>query len=161
LRIEPLAAAVLCVTGLLCAGTGAGEESHAGAESPAEILTAEPVEDDYARTEECLVSSRIDRVRILSDRHIVFQTGREEWWLAQLQAPCPWMRASSKLAFEQKGSRLCAFDIARVVDEQRPGMTVGPACFLPRFESVTPDQVDALRQALKDAKRGKATAESR
>jgi hypothetical protein len=147
-------------------GTAVGTEGgDAAAQSPAQpetvedILKADPEENDYGTHEKCIRSQRIVRTRVLSNRHILFEMPRSERWLVTLPLPCPQLYPGSKLAFERGGPRLCEFDDVRVLIET--GMAtarLGPTCRLANFESVTPAQVDALRQALRQQRKASGTS---
>jgi hypothetical protein len=135
------------------------EPQSPGVESAEEILRAPPSESSYGETRRCLRSNRIDRTRVLSNQHIVFETSRTERWLVQMPIPCPGLRAGSALAFERKGPDVCAMDIVRVIVNTGMGAGQrGAACQLAPFERVSQDQVDALRQAIAAERRGKPAA---
>jgi len=109
--------------------------------------TAPPI--DYSQTEKCLRSERIERTEPLSDRFIVFHMRGGALWIAQMRSRCPEMTYDSKLMFEKSNPRICEWDTVRVVhDEGFDGYRYGPRCNLPKFEPVTPQQVDMLKQAL-------------
>lgn len=131
-------------------GVQAAEKS-----SVEDVVTEAASDDDYIEAKKCLRADTIDRIRPLSDRHIVLETGRNERWLLQLPMRCPGLRPDAKLAFEQHGFNVCEWDFVRVVyDDGLAGATLGARCRLPKFESVTRDQVDALRVELKNRRRG-------
>ena len=151
----------ICIFGALalaCAlAVAAVEEPPAPAETAEEILRADPDETDYGTANKCIRSQRVVRTRILSNRHIVFEMPRSERFLVTLPMPCPELRPGAKLAFERGGPRLCEFDDVRVLIETGLDYArLGPTCRLAHFESVTPDQVDALRQALRQKPRSPA-----
>lgn len=126
------------------------------AETAEEIMRADPGENDYGTAERCLRSDRIVRTRVLGDRHIAFEMRGDERWLVQLPVPCPALRPGVKLAFERGGPRLCEFDDVRVLIETGSTARLGPSCRLAEFESVTPDQIAALRQALRQQRSTRA-----
>jgi hypothetical protein len=143
---------------LACAAPylAAVEESAAAnqAETVEEILRADPDQSDYGTAEKCIRSQRIVRTRVLSNRHILFELPRGERWLVTLPMPCPELRPGAKLAFERSGPRLCEFDDVRVLIETGLDTArLGPTCRLSTFESVTPEQVEALRHVLRQKPR--------
>ncbi len=137
---------------LACACT----QPFAGADPPVEspsadtILKGEAPAVDYSQAQKCLPSSGIERSEPLNDRNIVFYFRNKGVWLAQLRGRCPGMTSNSHLAFEKDTTRLCEWDSVRVVYEDGIGsFRLGPVCNLPKFEPVTPEQVEMLRQQIR------------
>ncbi len=62
------------------------------------------------------------------------------------------MTASSQLSFEKDEHRLCEWDSVRTVERQIGigGFRLGPKCNLPKFEPVSQDQVDMLKQHIRN-----------
>jgi len=152
--VGPLAMslALVCAAPHVAAAEASAPPSRA--ETVEEILRADPDQSDYDTAEKCIRSQRIVRTRVLSNRHILFELPRDERWLVTLPMPCPELRPGAKLAFERSGPRLCEFDDVRVLIETGLDTArLGPTCRLSTFESVTPEQVDALRHALRQKPR--------
>ena len=96
-------------------------------------------------------SAKIDRTEPLNDRYIVFHLSGNQLWLAQLKMKCPGMTALSQLSFEKDENRLCEWDSVRTVNEDGiGGLRLGPKCNLPKFEPVSPEQVDMLKQHIRN-----------
>jgi hypothetical protein len=61
------------------------------------------------------------------------------------------MSAVSQLSFEKDEHRLCEYDSVRTVNEDGVGgVRLGPKCNLPKFEPVSPEQVDMLKQHIRN-----------
>jgi hypothetical protein len=115
-----------------------------------DVLSGKTNDGEYTSTKRCLRSDSIVRARPLNDRYIVFETGRTERWLAKLTQPCPQLRPDAKLMYETRNDLICEWDDVRVMfDNGLAAPTLGPRCQLPSFQQITQQQVDALRQALK------------
>lgn len=134
-----------------CAWSAAVADPPASDAPAAEaILKGEAPPVDYSTAEKCLPSVDIERTEPLSERYIVFHFRNGGLWLAQMRGRCPGMTRNSHLAFEKGSSRLCEWDTVRVVYEEGIGnVRLGPVCNLPKFESVSPEQVEMLRQQIR------------
>ena len=144
-----LGACAMAAVSAAASGDAAAQPGKPGGPTFDEIVngTAPPI--DYTQTEKCLRSERIERTEPLSDRFIVFHMRGGALWIAQMRNRCPEMTYDSKLMFEKSNPRICEWDTVRVVhDEGLDGYRYGPRCNLPKFEPVTPQQVDMLKQAL-------------
>jgi hypothetical protein len=78
----------------------------------------------------------------------------EKRWLNQLRVRCPGLRRHATLQFEMRSMRLCEMDGFKSVD---PGFGDRSGnCSLGKFEPISPDQEQMLKDALRaqrDAKR--------
>jgi hypothetical protein len=134
--------------------------SAASTPSAEEILSGQAPIGEYGRHSRCLVSSRIQRTEVLSDRFVLFHAARGELWLAQLHRACIGLTPKSDVMFERRGSdRICEFDAVRTVSGSidpaavfaRPGANpdLGLRCTLPEFELVTPEQIELLKREIR------------
>jgi hypothetical protein len=134
--------------------------SAAATPSAEEILSGQAPLGEYGKHSRCLVSARIERTEVLSDRFILFHAVRGELWLAQLKRRCVGLTPQSDLMFERRGSdRICEFDAVRTVAGSidpgavfaRPGANpdLGVRCTLPEFEQVTAEQIDLLKREIR------------
>jgi hypothetical protein len=137
---------------VLCCGVALYSPASFAAEPTAEeILSGTAPPADYSQAVKCIPSATINHVEPLNDRYIVFHTGRNKLWLVQLKMRCPGMTASSLLSFEKDEHRLCEWDSVRTVDDNlMSGPRLGPKCNLPKFEPVSQDQIDMLKQHIRN-----------
>ncbi len=122
-------------------------------EDIASILSHPLSEKAYDEGVRCLPSMNYHSVKILDDQRLVFEGLGDKRWLNQLRNRCPGLRPGDTLRFELTGSRLCEMDTVVAIDRflyfwERTSAT----CMLGKFEPVTPDQIDAIKAALKKAK---------
>ncbi len=116
-----------------------------------EILSGAAPPADYSQAVKCIPSATINHAEPLNDRYIVFHSGRDKLWLVQLKMRCPGMTASSLLSFEKDEHRLCEWDSVRTVEDNlMSGPRFGPKCNLPKFEPVSQDQVNMLKQHIRN-----------
>jgi hypothetical protein len=138
---------------LVCACAAAIADPPPAADAPAAeaILKGEAPPVDYSQAAKCLPSTDIERTEALSDRYIVFHFRNDGLWLAQMRGRCPGMSPNSHLAIEKDKSRLCEWDTVRVVyDEGIGNVRLGPICNLPKFEPISAEQVEMLRQQIRN-----------
>jgi hypothetical protein len=143
----------LAMIGALVCAWSAARADPAAPDAPAAeaILKGEAPAGDYSQAAKCLPSVDIERTEALSERYIVFHFRNDGLWLAQMRGRCPGMSPNSHLAFEKDKSRLCEWDTVRVVyDEGIGNVRLGPICNLPKFEPVSPEQVEMLRQQIRN-----------
>jgi hypothetical protein len=159
--------AVVAAVGLACVAGAIAAETPPGAPAPPEkTVKAEPsAEDilngtappiDYSQAVKCLRSELIERTEPLGDRYIVFHLRGNQMWIAQMRKRCPQMGYDSKLMFVKNNPRICEWDTVRVVLDSGVIGTIdeigeyrlGPPCNLPKFEPITQDQVNLLKQSL-------------
>ena len=132
--------------------SGQGEEEPLEVE---EILTEEPAGEDYVKSVRCLATGRIRSVMALDNRHIVFRVSRDERYLVQLPRACPGIRKNDTLVYESTtGTSVCRHDSIRGV--YGFGLTnrqLGPRCLIGEFQRITPEQLELLRETLKQARK--------
>jgi hypothetical protein len=123
----------------------------AGEPSAEDILNGTAGRVDYSKAVKCISSQKIEHTEPLNDRYIVFHLNGKELWLVQLPVRCPGMTATSTLSFEKDQNRLCEWDSVRTVNEDGiGGFRLGPKCNLPKFEPVSVEQVDMLKQHIRN-----------
>ena len=110
-----------------------------------EALLAEvPKDRDYAIQRRCIDASRIRRTETLSESFIVFYLRPRTIWVNQLPRPCDGLRTDSVLSIESNERQMCEFHF---VEPYNPALDQGGvSCRLGRFEQVTQEQLDAIRQ---------------
>ncbi len=144
------------VVTLLCLWAGlafAGEQPALPAEVEA-ILSEPSAQSDYAEEERCLPIHRIREIDALDNRHVVFRMSRKALYLVQLPHRCPGLRRNDPVAYETiNGMSVCRHDAIRGTFRYGPGDTrLGPPCAIPGFQEVTPEQLAAIREALRQGK---------
>jgi hypothetical protein len=102
----------------------------------------------------CLSSMDYDQVEVLDSQRLVFKGRGQKRWLNQLRVRCPGLRRHATLQFEMRSMRLCEMDGFKSID---PGFGDRSGhCSLGKFEPISPDQEQMLKDALRaqrDAKR--------
>ena len=119
-----------------------------------DILSADPEAEDYVDSVRCLPVRRIRSATALDDRHIVFRVSRSEQYLVQLARRCPGLRRNDTLVYETTGGMsVCRNDSVRGTYGFGPGSRqLGPRCRIPEFQRITTEQLDLLRETLKQVK---------
>ena len=138
---------------ICCAlANGSADEARPDVE---DILTGDPEAEDYVKSPRCLSTGRIRSVTALDSRHVVFRVSRNERYLVQFARPCPGIRRNDTLVYETTlGTSVCRKDRIRGTYGFGPGSRqLGPPCFITEFQSITPEQLDLLRDSLKQRKK--------
>ena len=140
----------------------AQEEAQAKADRVEAILTQAPDDGEYAAAERCLSAHQYRSIRILDDRHIVFEGRRGQHWLNTLPMRCPGLRPGSTVATETRTNinSLCKLDSIAVYDWMDIGWHrrwpwpwgSGPKCALGEFQPITDLQLEAIKAALRPPK---------
>ena len=119
-----------------------------------DILSADPESEDYVKSVRCLPVRRIRSATALDDRHIVFRVNRSEQYLVQLARRCPGIRRNDTLVYETTGGMsVCRNDSVRGTYGFGPGSRqLGPRCRITEFQHITTEQLDLLRETLKQAR---------
>jgi hypothetical protein len=139
---------------LLVSG-GAGADTEPPPPTAEDIISGEAPPGEYVEKTTCIISSRIKRTEVLSERFILFHLfDHRELWLARMPQRCSGMTAHSKLVFDSSvAGRVCQWDgIKTVQQEDSPTPQFGPRCVLPQFEAITPDQVEQLKKEIASAR---------
>ncbi|MGH8595077.1 MAG: DUF6491 family protein [Gammaproteobacteria bacterium] len=126
------------------------------AEEPSaeDILSGAAPAGEYVTKAKCVVSTRINRSEVLSDRFVVLHVARKELWLVRLRQRCSGLRPGSKVVYiKQNPDRICDMDALRTITgEESVTPQLGPICPLPEFEAVTKEQVEQLRKEIASAR---------
>ncbi len=99
--------------------------------------------------ERCLYARDLDQFEVLNNEMILIHGKVGKVWLNRLASRCAGLRDNMYLSVERSGSQVCANDR---VTARRPG-DGGPAarCRLGKFESLTKEQIPALKQSLAES----------
>ena len=142
--LRPLAAAAFLMCGICAAGDASEQERDLDAVI-ADIL-AGPDEAGYGEPKRCLVSGRIDRTEVLSDRLVVFHMRGGKKYVVQFERRCPGLRRSGVIRVERRSIQLCANDT--IQGRYNLGSFWGARCLIPQFDPVTPEQLAYIEETL-------------
>jgi hypothetical protein len=134
------------------AETPTGEVSADAVPSPEvdEILTQQADKEAYVDTPRCLRLHKIRNVKVIDERHVAFQTGRDEFYLVQMEYRCPGLERNATVAYSTNSSRVCQLDQLHAVIRYGPTTErLGPACSIPGFQAITREQLTVLRDSLR------------
>lgn len=124
---------------------------------PAEVeaILSEPAASDYPGEEQCISRHRIREVKVVDEHHVTFKLGREQLYLVQFKHRCPGLRRNDPVVYESTNSMsVCRHDIIRSLLPFGFGDNrLGPPCHIPGFQQITPEQLVALQEALKQRQR--------
>lgn len=148
-------AALVAIVG--CAGAEPTPEQQAREaakqETIADILSQPLAAEEYGQDERCLSTHVYDQVDILDDQHVVFRGRGDKLWLNKLRNRCIGLKRNDVLQFRVRDSRICDLDTFEGVDSLLWGIRSG-TCTLGTFRPVTPEQLEAIEVAVKEARRG-------
>ncbi|MEE9253523.1 MAG: hypothetical protein V3U43_01180 [Pseudomonadales bacterium] len=104
-------------------------------------------ESQYIDTQRCLGAQRHQSVDVLDEQRLVFKGLRGRIWLNQLKARCQGLRRRMVLELTPRVNRLCELDGVRGLDQAsfRP---MSARCTLGKFEAITEQQLELLKNAL-------------
>jgi len=146
---------VIVLMAALLTGAAVAAATEPPSPTAEEIISGAAPPGDYVKKDTCLISSRIKRTEVLSERFVLFHLyDHRELWLARLPQRCSGLTTHSKLMFDKSNAdRLCQWDgLKTVQQEDSPTPQFGPRCTLPVFEAVTPDQVEQLKKEIASAR---------
>jgi len=138
----------------------AGETGEPTGDVPAmpdtveEILKTPADEEEYGDSPQCLSINRIRDSEVLDGQHVVFRVGRDTYYLVQFKRRCPLLDRNDTIMYTVRTSRLCVLDSIRSVQGAAYGAPPGPPCAIPSFRQISKEQLDALREALQQPRRG-------
>lgn len=112
------------------------------------ILQQPMPETEYSQSVRCLATNAYRSVEVLDTRHLLFRGRRDRVWLNQLRRDCAGLKPNQMLHFDVTGSRLCALDRFQGFDRLGGMAGSSASCGLQRFEEITIQQADRLRQLL-------------
>jgi hypothetical protein len=155
--MKPTAWALVIVLLAGCASRPADEQEPSVAEATREaiqdILTTPLDADEYAETVRCLSTHAYRSVEVLDNQNVLFKGPGDRAWLNQLRHPCVGLRPRDTLQFRLRDNRVCDMDTFEAVDTfLRVWSRTSAMCSLGQFQPVTPEQVEAIRAAVKEAR---------
>jgi hypothetical protein len=101
----------------------------------------------------CLSTHAYRSVEVLDNRNVLFKGPGDRAWLNQLRFPCAGLRPRDTLQFRLRDNRVCDMDTFEAVDTFfRIWSRTSATCSLGQFQPVTPEQVEAIRAAVKEAR---------
>ena len=113
-------------------------------------IVDEPVnESDYAESRNCVSLTDIKRTVVIDGRHIALVL-RRGYVLNQLRQICADLDDDSIISFGANGTQLCDLDRLEVIDRASRGHF--GSCFLGRFETISAEQLAALKRSARDAR---------
>ena len=143
-----LAAIALVVNASAWADEGEADQPTESPTITAEQILANPLEESaYALQDRCLATARYRRIEIVGDMALAFHGRGDDVWLNVLPRRCPGLRPNMVLVLEQSSLRICARDRFRGVASGNFEMRTS-TCTLGSFERMTPEHLDAMRDAL-------------
>lgn len=143
-RIWALMTAVLLLTG--CAAPGQGDDGESGETSEAQELSdlVPP-----GKPQRCIDTRRIRSVRPLDANTLLFHMRNGDVWRSRLPVSCPGLHPDVTLMYEARSSKLCNLDSVTVLTDTGFGFLPGLECGLGKFDYLTEDQANTLREAAK------------
>lgn len=112
------------------------------------ILNNTLPEAQYSEKLRCLNTGAYHSVEVLDPGHLLFFGRVGRVWLNQLRPVCIGLTRDQILKFTMKGNSLCEFDRFEGVDRNQMG-PIGAICGLQRFEVITQEQANQLRETLR------------
>lgn len=119
----------------------------------ADILANPLADEDYKALRNCIWGRDIDDIEVLDDALVVFRGRRREVWLNQLNPRCLGLTAEMLVNLQSYAGAVCRLDKFHGVPRFGSMMPLTAECRLGSFETIDEVQVEALRQAIKDAAR--------
>jgi hypothetical protein len=118
-----------------------------------EILNEPAAADEYGDSPRCIQTTRIRDTQVLDGQHIVFRVRGDKYYLVRLDFACPRLRRGSGIMYESSGRRLCTLSWVRAISGFGGSSDFGPPCQIPGFQEITREQVDLLKDQLKNTRR--------
>ena len=138
-----------------CAGVVLAAEPEPAEDQPLDvetILSTTAAKEDYVDVAKCLPLHKIRRVKVLDEKHVAFEVGRDKVYLVVMDRRCPGLRPGSKISYETSGTTLCTRDDMRAVIEFGSSYQLGPFCRIPGFQEITKEQLVLIRDTLRNKK---------
>jgi hypothetical protein len=97
----------------------------------------------------CLDLVRIEQTEVIDNKHIIFHVSGQgdPMYLNTLPHECVGLTKTDPLLYKTSLSELCDLDMITVLHQQGAGFMRGASCGLGKFEPVTKEQVQMLKQA--------------
>ncbi|MEZ5560713.1 MAG: DUF6491 family protein [Pseudomonadales bacterium] len=145
--LRPVVLLTLLVAG--CTATEPGPPREVTQERIEDILSTPLPSDAYAEQSRCLSRYQYRNIDILDDQTLVFRGTGERYWVNQLRQRCIGLRTRDTLHLEVRGNALCDLDTFVGMNSIMFGWEQTSAtCQLGSFQSVTAEQVAAIRAAV-------------
>ena len=135
------------VAWLLCAATAFSAEEPLDLET---ILNTTAEKKDYVDVTKCISRHKIREVKVIDEKHVSFQVGRDKYYLVQLARRCPGLNRQSTVSYETSGQRVCTRDSIRGLNGVGAGAWMGPPCRIPGFQEVTREQLALIKDTLQN-----------
>lgn len=113
-----------------------------------EILNTTLDDEDYGETKRCIWSNRYDKIEMIDDRRVIFYGGRKRAWLNHWKHGdhCAGKLYSHyRIGVEQRSRQVCEHDRIFFIDMNMGMRRVGPKCVLGKFEPITREQADYIK----------------
>ena len=103
--------------------------------------------EDAPDAKRCIRQASIEDADVLNGNIIVFTDDRKRIFINQMRVKCSDLRPGAKVVYTSRGDgQLCQLDSIAVLLPGPGGLNTGPSCMLGRFEPITRDQLDVLRE---------------
>lgn len=102
---------------------------------------------DDEKAERCILINRIDKTAVIDDRNILFYMRGKDVYLNQLPRRCGGLGAERTFMYQTSLSQLCDLDTITVLSARAGGFMPGASCGLGKFQPITEEDADALRNA--------------
>ena len=115
--------------------------------SPALDALLNRTSEDTPDAKRCIRQASIDKTDVLNSNIIVFKDERKRIFINQMPVKCPDLRPGAKVVYTSRGDgQLCQLDSINVLHPGAGGLTTGPSCMLGKFEPISQDQLDVLKE---------------
>jgi hypothetical protein len=106
-------------------------------------------ESQYSETLRCLTMGSYRSVEVLDTGHLLFWGSNGKVWLNQLRPACIGLAKDQILKFQMNGPSLCELDRFQGFDRVGQAGNIVAMCGLQRFEAVSEEQANQLREMLR------------
>lgn len=108
----------------------------------------------------CLSLVSIKDTRILDDKNIIYYGMGKKIYRNHLPRRCPGLRPSSTYLHKPILGQVCSLDFITVIDGFSSHFFRGASCSLGKFEPITKEQLEALKEEIATAKEKKSEQKS-
>lgn len=113
-----------------------------------EILNTALDDDDYGEKKRCIWSHRYDKIEMIDEHRVIFYGGRTRAWLNHWKYgdQCGGkLYRQYLIGVEQRSRQVCEHDRIFFIDMNMGMRRVGPKCVLGKFEPITREQADYIK----------------
>jgi len=103
--------------------------------------------------EQCISLRRIDHTKIIDNQNIVFYMKGGDIYRNHMDNRCPGLRSQDTYMYRTTLNQLCSSDIITKLDQIGFGFSPGVSCGLGMFYPVTQDDVDKLKERVKEQRK--------